>query len=57
MMIIFSLTKILTIHTHTHIKKDVANTNNYRNVLTQYAHYIPYVYTIVDYNDVHAIYN
>ncbi len=38
-------------------KNDMANTNNYCNVLTQYIHYIPYVHTIIDYNDVYPIYH
>ena len=61
MMIICSLVKIITIHTHTHKRQkktpDIANTNNYFNVLTQYVHYIPYVYTILDYIDIYIIYH
>ena len=59
-MIIYSLVKIITIHTYTHNppqKNDIANTNNYCNILTQYIHYIPYVRTITDYNDAYAIYH
>ena len=37
-MIIFSLIKIITIQTHTK-KNDIANTNNYCNVLTLYLLY------------------
>ena len=44
MMIIRLLVKMITIHTHTPKKAkkkyDIANTNNYSNVLTQYIHYI-----------------
>ena len=59
MMIICSLIKIITIHTHTHKKNqnDIAYTNNYCNVLTQYIHSIPYVHTIMYYNDVYVIYH
>ena len=57
MMIIYSLVKIITIHTLTHKKIDIAFTNNYCNVLTQYIHYIPYVHTIMDYSNVYAIYH
>ena len=62
MMIICSLVKIITKHTHTHktnkqTNKDIANTNNYCDVLTQYIHYIPYVHSIMDYNDVYIIYH
>ena len=58
MMIIYSLVKIITIHTH--IKKitnDLANINNYCNILTQYIHYIPYVHAIMNCNDVYVIYH
>ena len=58
-MIIYSLAKIITNRSHTHKKqaKDIVNTNNYFNVLTQYIHYIPYVHTIIDYSDVSGIYH
>ena len=32
-------------------KKEIAITNNYCNVLTQYIRYIPFVHSIIDYND------
>ena len=59
MMIICFLVRILTTHTHTRKKQqtnkqknDIADTNNYCNVLTQYIHYIPFVHTMMDVNDV-----
>ena len=54
MMIICSWVKIII---EKQQEKDIANTNNYCNVLTQYIRYIPYVHTIMDYNDVYAIYH
>ena len=57
MVIICLLVKIITIHTHTHKENDIANTNNYCNILTQYIYYIPNVHTIMDYNDAYAIYH
>ena len=39
MMIIYSLVKIITIHTHTDKNNDIGNTNNYCNILTLYSLY------------------
>ena len=59
---IYSLVKTITIHNHKHKNKwinknDIANTKKYCNVLTQHIHFIPYVHTIMDYNDEYAIYH
>ena len=56
MMIIFLLVKIITTLTHTK-KNDMPTIKNDYNFLTQYVLYIPYVHTIMYYNNVYIIYH
>ena len=55
MMIICSLVEIIAIHTH--IYKKTKKKNKRHSLYKQCIHYNPHVHTIIDYNDVYAVYH